>query len=330
MALFDEKIDELLAKHLAGECSAEEEQAISRWLDESSEHQTYLEELRWLWEHSAEGLPASPRQVNTEEALQQVKSRLQRKGGNSGLHWQRNFFLRAAAVFLLALAAVYWLRTGNTPDPVRIASAGTILTDTLNDGSVVTLREHSGLTLAGNFNRRERRLRLEGEAFFEVAHDTVRPFVVEVQDLEVIVVGTAFTVDNTTEPDKVVVTVTEGKVRVSRNGQSLLLTPGEQATCNLTSGTLVRTTPAQGVPDLQSRMFRFEATPLGTVIQQLSKAYGVTIVLKNKQLETCPLTARYLNLPLERVLELVSQSFSISVEKVENGYTLDGESCGEE
>lgn len=99
MALFDEKIDELLAKHLAGECSAEEEQAISRWLDESSEHQTYLEELRWLWEHSAEGLPASPRQVNTEEALQQVKSRLQRKGGNSGLHWQRNFFLRAVPCF---------------------------------------------------------------------------------------------------------------------------------------------------------------------------------------------------------------------------------------
>jgi transmembrane sensor len=329
MDIFDEKIDELLAKHLAGECSPEEEAAIGRWRSESPEHRKHLEDLEWLWQRSPEALTPAPRPVDTEAALQRVKNRLKTDGGASPLRWQRSFWMRAAAVFLLAVAAVYWWQTGNTPEPVRIAATGTALTDTLTDGSVVTLERESGLTLAGHFNRRERRLRLEGEAFFAVAPDTIRPFVVEVQEVEVRVVGTAFTVDNATDLDKVTVLVTEGKVQVSANNRSLLLLPGEQATYDRTNGTLTRTVaaPEQGISG--KRMFRFEATPLSTVARQLSESYNVPIVLKNKSLENCLLHARYNNLPLERVLELIAESFSISVKKEGDTYVLDGAGCGE-
>ncbi len=324
---FDEKIDSLLAKYLAGECSPEEERVVQNWLAESAENEQYLSDLVWLWERSASGLSPAPRAVDTDAALQKVKNNLRGTGKVVSMGRYRTFWLRAAAVLLLAAAAVYWWQTAGTPEPVRMAATETILTDTLTDGSVVTLQQNSALTLHTKFNRRERRLRLEGEAYFEVAPDSTRPFVVEVQDVQVQVVGTAFTVDNFSDVSKVIVTVTEGKVRVRKNGQELLLGPGEQATYDRTNAQLQRTVQEQGTPVFKNRIFRFDATPLQMVVKQLSEAYGVEISLNKAQLENCPLTARYNNLTLDRVLNLVAESFSFKIEKSGKGYVLVGEGC---
>ena len=327
MEHFDEIIDERLAKYLAGECTPGEQAEVERWLAESPVHQKYLDELKWLWTHSAGGRTTPPREVDTEKALQQVKNRLRMPGTSPVLHIQKGFWLRVAAVFVLAAAAVYWWTQWDAPAPVRIATAGTALTDTLSDGTVLQLAQQSGITLAKGFNGRERRLRLQGEAFFQVAHDTTRPFIVEVQDMEVQVVGTAFSVDNAAEPGKVTVTVTEGKVRVSRKDQSLLLGPGEQAVYDRAAGSLTRSTPA---PEQSgSRLFRFDATPLETVVSQVNRAYGTNIILKNKKLEQCRLTATYNNLSFDRILELIADSFSLKIVKTEEGYALEGEGCGE-
>lgn len=327
MENFDEKIDSLLAKHLAGECTPEEEQVLRNWLDESPENEQYLSDLAWLWERAASGLTPAPRAVDTDAALQKVQNKLHGTGKVVPMSHYRALWLRAAAVLLVAIAAVYWWQTANAPEPVRLAAAETILTDTLTDGSVITLQQHSALTLHTKFNRRERRLRLEGEAYFEVAPDSTRPFVVEVQDVQIQVVGTAFTVDNFSDADKVVVTVTEGKVRVRKNGQELLLGPGEQATYDRTSAQLQRTVQEQGTPVFKNRVFQFDATPLHVVVKQLSEAYGVEISLNKTQLENCPLTARYNNLPFDRVLNLVAESFSFKIEKSGKGYILVGEGC---
>ena len=327
MEHFDEIIDERLAKYLAGECTPGEQEEVARWLAESPVHQKYLDELKWLWEHASGGRTAPPREVDTEKALQQVKNRLRTPGASPVLRIQKGFWLRAAAVFVLAAAAVYWWTQWDAPAPVRIAATGAALTDTLSDGTVLQLAQQSGITLARGFNGRERRLRLQGEAFFQVAHDTTRPFIVEVQDMEVQVVGTAFSVDEAAEPGKVTVTVTEGKVRVSHKGQALLLGPGEQAAYDRAAGSLTRGTAA---PEQSgSRLFRFDATPLETVVSQVNRAYGANIILKNKNLEQCRLTATYNNLSFDRVLELIADSFSLKIVKTKEGYVLEGDGCGE-
>ncbi len=331
MDLFDEKIDELLAKYLADECSAEEAETVGRWLAEGPDHQKYLADLQWLWLRSPNGLPPAPRRVDTEAALHQVKIRLLHHGKTAPLRWQRSFWLRAAAVVAIVVAGVYWWRLSQAPGPVHFAATGAALTDTLTDGSVVTLQRASGLTLAPAFNRRERRMRLEGQASFQVTHDTSRPFVVEVPDLEVRVVGTVFTVDDASDPAKVLVWVTEGKVAVRHSNQSLLLTAGEEAVYDRTAGTLSRVVGGgdNQDPSRLRRSFRFDATPLGDVARQIGQAYGVHLSFKNKILEKCPLTARYNNITLERVLEIIADSFSITVETTADEYVLDGKGCGE-
>lgn len=332
MENFDEHKDTLIARHLAAESTPEEDAALQAWVAESAKNKRYFDDLQLLWQHSPAAKPAPAREVDTEGALQKVKSRIQTGTPHAFFSARAGAFVRIAAVLTLVLAAVYFLWQRSTPAGTRvIATIDTAIKDTLSDGSVIALKEHSGLTLAAGFNHRERRVRLKGEAFFTVSHDSTRPFIVDVTDLQVKVVGTAFNIDDAGSPGKVIVSVEEGKVLVSSKSQSVLLTPGQQAIYDRQTGTLVRQTglqdqvPAGG----NSRILWFNATPLSAVTDQIGKAYGIHILLKNNQLEHCQLTARYNNLPLERVLELIADSFSLKVEKTPEGYVFDGVGCGE-
>lgn len=323
-------IDDLLAKQLAGENSPDEAAAVQTWLAESPDNQRYFAGLQQLWDDAPSAAAQPPRAVDTEAALQKVKPQLHaqprigvvRMGG-----WMR---WAAAAALLVAVAAAWLLLRPAQAEQPDIASAATPRTETLTDGSVVTLNRQSALTVADGFNRRERRMRLRGEAFFQVKPDTERPFFVETGEVEIKVVGTAFNVDENSRPGQVVVSVTEGKVLVTAAAQSLLLLPGERAAYTLADRSLARLTDAPGPNDLayKTRVFHFVGTPLGEVVARLSAVYGTDIFLKNKDLENCPLRADYENLPLEEVLERLAGAFSLEIEQQsDGGIVLDGEGC---
>jgi len=318
MEHLDEYTDALIARHLAGETSPEEVAVLQAWAAESPENARYLADLQALWQKTPALRPAPARPVNTEAALQQVKSRLRAR---SPRRVRRVVMWRAAAAVVLAVVAGYYLWVHHSGEPnVVIAATNLARTDTLTDGSVVTLGTQSGLTLAAGFNARERRMRLHGQATFEVQPDPERPFIVEVDEVEVQVVGTVFRVDNAAEPARVRVEVLEGRVRVGVRGQELYLAAGDEAVYDRESGTLIAN-------QSQNRVLRFDATPLRDVIRRIEGMYNTKIELKNNDLENCLLTARYRSLPIERVLELIAESFGLRVEQTDEGYALDGEGC---
>ncbi|MFN0013736.1 MAG: FecR family protein [Saprospiraceae bacterium] len=318
MEAFDEQTDALIARQLAGETTPEEAAALLAWAGESPENQRYLADLVALWQKAPALRPVTSRSVDTEAALLQVKTRLRQtrpRMVRMAVVW------RAAAAVVFTLAASYFLWLRNTPPPgSTLVATNTAVSESLSDGSLVTLEPHSGLSLDAGFNARDRRLRLHGAATFDVQSDSSRPFIVALSDLEVQVLGTVFRVDNLSESDLVRITVTSGKVRVSARGQSLLLAANDQAIYNLKSGVL---TQDQSL----GRVLRFDASPLREVVQQIEHAYGVRIILKNKLLEDCLLTARYNNLSADRVLALIAESFAISLKKSPDAYELDGIGC---
>lgn len=322
-------IDELLAKRLAGETTPQEEGLIESWLQESPDNSRYFDSLRRLWSQAPTARAATLRPVDTERALQKVKAQIPPVAPVARRFSMYQWMPAAAAVLALVVAAVFFFRNPSETQEVQIAATANTLTDTLTDGSVVVLNRNSALRIAGNFNKKERRMRLEGEAYFEVAHDREKPFVIEVQQLEVKVVGTEFNVDNRSEPGRVKVSVTEGKVQLSAGAQSLLLVAGEQALYESATGNITRVaTPNPNVLAYKNRLFDYDATPLGQVVRELSDVYGVDISLKNKVLENCPLHGRYENLELDRVLDLIADAFSLTVEKKDGKVLLDGTGCG--
>lgn len=327
---FDEHIDEYIARYLAGETTPGETRALDAWLAASAENRRYFDDIRAIWEKSPGLRPAAPRVVDVEAALRRVRGKIDAGKGAARPQTLRLLPLwrAAAAVLLLAVAGYFfWQRHFPAGQAVIVADAAA-LTDTLSDGSVITLSPQSGLALAGNFNTRERRVRLRGDARFKVSPDTTRPFVVETAELEVRVVGTEFTVGDAPDSAAIVVNVLEGKVRVSAQGQSLLLQAGESALYDKRNGLLARSSAVQN--PAQNRLLRFNTTPLRAVLQQVEQVYGIQITLKNKALENCPLTARYNNLPKDEVLETIAETMSLHLTLTgPDTYILDGVACDE-
>src|SRR5699024_2559231 len=118
---------------------------------------------------------------------------------------------------------------GEAPTILTIeVPAASYIVLTLSDSTKVKLNSNTTLEFPERFTSNYRRVKLKGEAYFEVKHNKGLPFIVEVEDTEVEVLGTKFNVNS--YRDKVVTTLSEGKVKVLvEGGNEVKLSPGEQA-----------------------------------------------------------------------------------------------------
>ncbi|MGB3063933.1 FecR family protein [Sphingobacterium thalpophilum] len=148
---------------------------------------------------------------------------------------------------------------------------------TLEDGTLVWVNASSQLKFPVKFKHDERRVILEGEAYFEVAHDAQRPFFVESRGSEVKVLGTHFNINAYSH--NVRTTLSSGKVQVSHSGNIIVLEPGEYA--NIVSGQL-----SKGKADLEhdlswhNNQFYFKKETIAEIASTLSKWYDIQVRFK--------------------------------------------------
>ncbi len=323
------EIDELLAKLLAGEASTEETSEVEDWLDDSAANRRYFADLKSIWQHAGavQITPAYP--IDTEAALLKIKAKLHTSAHQPARKLPL-WTVAAAAAFAGLLIACFLLLTPKPYPAQQFAAAETVRTETLRDGSVIALNRHSELSVAPDFGRRERRMKLRGEAHFSVAPDVKKPFIIEVGQLEVRVVGTEFTVDDMSAPGTTTVTVKSGTVALRAGNETLQVTAGQEANYDSGTGRLSLSDKQNLNADAwRSLDFRFESTPLAEVVRILEDAYGIQITLKNDQLARCPLTGHYAGEKPERVLELIADTFSLTLTREGDVFVLDGAACVE-
>jgi transmembrane sensor len=326
-------IDDLLGKKLAHETSSEEDNILQNWLKESPTNEQYFKDFQWLWAQTQ--LAKSTKRVDTEGALAALHTRMDAETpALKAVKTPSKIFniytiMKAAAVVFIAFG-LYNQFAKPTP-PLSIVAQNKPQTDTLMDGSIITLNKKSGLTLSERFNKNERRMKLTGEAYFQVAHDVTRPFVVDVQDVEVKAVGTAFNIDNVTDARFVSIMVTDGKVKISSRVETKFAEKGETALYDSQTGSIsIEKKEDSNKLAYKTRQFRFDETPLSKAVAEISKAYDVRILLKNKELEQCPVVATFDNKPLEEMLEILKGSCSFTIERVGDDYILSKENGGNE
>ena len=179
---------------------------------------------------------------------------------------------------------------------------------TLNDGSVITLNAESSITYPEVFADTLREIILTGEAFFEVAKNPDKPFVVESNGLLTTVLGTSFNIrafsDKHTE-----VTVATGKVKVapklsSKNTiEETVLIPNQQASFNTEDLSIV-VSEVDLTPFLawKSNALYFDMVPFSEVVKTLERWYNVEIVMENNKANHCLVRAKYKNEALTTVL----------------------------
>jgi transmembrane sensor len=309
-------MDDLLVKHLLGEATEAEQAEVQAWLQEDVEHQRQFEQFRAIWEAGATLAARSNVDENAawERFVQRTQQAEQQSVRPKTIPLTRRTWLRAAAAIALFAIGGWsaWIFT-TPPAQLYVESGDQTLIHTLPDGSVVTLNKHASLSYPRRFAGNIRSVALEGEGFFEVTPDKRKPFVIQVADVSVKVVGTSFNIKNSEGTTEVIVET--GAVEVSKKEQGVLVHPNEKAIVRPGQHTPVKQENTDALYNYyRTREFVCKGTPLWRLTNVLNEAYDVDIIVADR-LKGLPLTATFRDEPLENILTVIGETFNIEVER---------------
>ncbi|HEX6169783.1 MAG TPA: FecR domain-containing protein [Chitinophagaceae bacterium] len=311
-------------KHLLGEASPEENQAVKEWMNENASNRDYYDQLKKIWDNSRKLAADSTLDVN--KAWQRFQKRVTDQKeipqiiSRSRFSWMK---VAASAILVAGLGiAVYFLINKNNEPTEMVAQTGqNVLVDTLPDGSVITLNKRSTITYPSKFKGDTRAIALKGEAFFNVAPDKKKPFVISVNDVQVTVVGTSFNIKS--ENGNTEVVVETGIVRVSRSGKTVELSAGEKINMHANDSNAIKEPVTDKLYNYyRSKVFVCDDTPLWKLVQVLNEAYDANIIIGRKELNDKKLNTTFNNESLEQVLEIIHLTFDITVIKKEDGQII--------
>jgi ferric-dicitrate binding protein FerR (iron transport regulator) len=241
----------------------------------------------------------------------------------------RSTFTRVAAIALvllsLGLAAYYLVNpdilsrriviaTGNDQKNVQIK---------LPDGSQIYLNRNSELIYRSNFGTRNRNVSLIGEAFFEIAPDATKPFIIDAGGAKVKVIGTSFNVLTRNDDSAVEVFVKTGKVMLSDNSgsKSITLDPGYIGTMDLKiSGKKLNDNP--NYLSWKTGLLVYNGQTLDIVFNDLKRVYNMDIEVADTTILENRWTSPIDNQPQETIIRLICASFNLSYSKDGNVYHL--------
>ncbi|MEH6592990.1 MAG: FecR family protein [Halioglobus sp.] len=297
-----------LLKHSSGDISSAEQMDFRAWLESSSENQRAFDDLQLMWSE-----------------LDQVSDQVLAEHGDIPASRPTRTWAVAASVLVTALfAGLLWqwqggdMPAGSAPPPAQYSSqTGQLQTIQLTDGSSIELGAHSSLKT--RYSAGQRLVILErGEAYFDVAADSSRPFVVSTRGGTATAIGTAFTVH--AGIDDVTVTVAEGIVAVSGAEGSTYeqqLKAGHQLSYD-PDGSL---SAVERIPEDQLSSWRhgrrvFRNAPLDALIYDLNRYSEKLIIVADPRLQNVEVSGVFEDFAdTQAVLRAIEQSLPAKVEE---------------
>ena len=195
-------------------------------------------------------------------------------------------------------ASIDDFKTGQIAENVVVTPVGGEYQLTLSDGTKVWMNAKSEIRYPVHFTGNTRKVKVSGEVYFEVAKDLKKPFVVDVNDFEIKVLGTQFNVMAYPEERSIQTTLVEGAVRLNANGLSgnnstVDLIPGKQADYDRFSKTLeTKEVDVDQYIAWKNGKFVFERETLNDIMRKLERWYGVKVFFQTHELKHKRFTAR--------------------------------------
>jgi len=257
------------------------------------------------------------------ENLEEVTKRLHRKNvkqnrvGRRALlsksHRRQNWLAIAAGItVLMAIGAVSFYFKPQKPQAVELAQViktipnGQRSTLHLSDGTKVSINAGPTIAFPQRFTGKTRVIQLDGEAFFEVAKDSTRPFIIHSGGVQTTVLGTSFNVNSYGENSAIKVSVKTGKVKVSSQDDGIVIGTYQQAVFDKRTKKISKETiKSDDQFAWKEGILEFKDIQLGEVLNKLERYYGVNFRIENQQILNCHLTATYNNESLKVVLESI-------------------------
>ncbi|PKP24206.1 MAG: hypothetical protein CVU06_05180 [Bacteroidetes bacterium HGW-Bacteroidetes-22] len=322
----------LIARYLSGEADEGEMHELISWLKSTPENEMYFRQLSAVWNMSNAVSVEKSVNLNDEWAAIQKrmtgKSQLNISRGKQGFTISHLRWLTAAIVLLAAITSVVLFQITTGPKLITVIADGTRQSILLPDSTVVVLNK-GAIVYPETFASDYRHVALSGEAWFEVAHDSAAPFVVNSGDLRLLVLGTKFYMESTTEGQTATVVLAEGKVAIFREtapDERLILHPGERAGINPGKMLKMSNQDANFLA-WKTGHISFTNQPLSEVASVLSKVFEKNIVLDNTAVANCRLTADFDQQNLDAILQVISSTLDLTVSRHEMTIILSGKGC---
>ena len=308
----EKQIRILIEKYLNETATQQERLKVEQWIDSSAQNQEIFYELLEKWEQENPKI-----QVDVEADFQILQDRIEkheRKSGTVNLSAKllsRSNLLKIAAAVTIILGS-YLVFKSQIPfgknDDLLITHTnpkGIRTKHILPDSSVVWLNADSRLIYQNDFSAALREVELEGEAFFEVKRDTLRPFMVNTSGVSVKVLGTSFNVRAYQEENAIETVVLTGKVSAEpeKGREQLILKPNEKASFARESGKMIKSqVEAESFTLWREGILKINNKTLNQIAYELERWYGVTIILSGKENANCLITGTFDNKSLEETL----------------------------
>ncbi len=324
---------EIISKYLSGEMSAEEKLAFEKLIDSNPEYAEVVsasnKDLGIIQE-----VNEVQQQFNVDAAWLAVRSNLSdpkinniRKAVPLFSIQNTRKLIQIAAMFIVTIGlafASYHIYTNQLAPYQSISSelneSGKSIT--LADGSIVTLNGKSELVYERSFTGNERRVKLTGEAFFTIAKNPEKPFIISVENAEVKVLGTSFNVNAYNK--HVEVLVETGKVQFSLTKEpnnKIILEKGDFGV--LQEDFLEKRVQSdENYLSWKTQLMVFKAMSLHDVAKVINRTYQVNIEFNDTAIQNLPITTSFNQTPLMDVLENLCRPHNLTYEKNGNQITL--------
>lgn len=349
------QVEELIFRQFKHSLSAEEEQVLRDWYNESNANKKLYADYCVLFK-SREIEAVKPFfEKRKEHAWKHFLTRLpQKQQKHWNIVWKAG---RYAAMLAIVFSIGMWTAWTLTPKPeeqllqsieVALGSKSRII---LPDGSKVWLNSGSKLTYQDGFGRKNRTLTLDGEGCFDVKKNKELPFEVYSGNVKIRVLGTKFNMKSYSEDEDTKVTLIEGSLNVStgadiHTGKTII--PNQQAVINKQSNKLTvknvnafnyalwtetkkeevvvkavvrdKKLPTLVVPTVTLRnILLFDEEPLNQIIRDLERAFNVSIELKEESLGTVKFYADFRNdETIYDILKIITMNNDLKYEVKDN------------
>jgi ferric-dicitrate binding protein FerR (iron transport regulator) len=318
----EQDIEKIMVRTLTGEASTDDIVILSEWLSLREENKTVYQKASTYWHACVSVMtPLNDKDRTYEQLLKRIRKPKRQL--------RLPVWLRYAgvAVLVLSLAGVahyHFPARENVEQHYSLLSGTSISSFQLPDSTEVTLNANSMLRYSEAFGDWQRDVHLQGEAFFHVAKDMQKKFVVHLnEDTRVVALGTSFNVSFDPDENTLSTTLVEGSIRFEASGQTVTLTPNQQLLYNLADRKIsIVATDSELATAWKDHLIKYKSIPFSEALTLLEKQYTVNIKLTNEDLGRRKVSGTFdRNLPVEQVLDMMKKSLSFDWQE-KDGYYL--------
>lgn len=327
----------LIGKHLAGEINSDEQRQLFAWVEADTANRKFFEEIELVWNIS-ENAGATPFETDTASAWGKLENAISPAIDNGktsarivSLSKISKVWSIAAAILLALAVGLWWFNSRPAlPQMVEVKTGGQEKKDILlPDGSHIWLNENTKIAYQEDFT--QRKITLEGEAFFDVERMEESPFEITSGNAKTTVLGTSFNVRAYPAEDLIEVTVETGKVALSATNtspQPVLLPAGTSGVFDKkTEQVSVETEKIVNAEAWKTQKLVFDNVLVKDVLQSLERYFDTEISVSNEMINECHYSAVFEKPELGEAMKILAFGLNLKLEKTNSGYVLKGEGC---